>query len=65
MVVYKASAPPKDVSIETVKKALCYLEYSLAQKMVVDISIIILSLPISIKVLRTLLGVRIVCIVHI
>lgn len=34
----------KDVGIETVKKALCYLEYSLAQKeVIVDVSIIILS----------------------
>ena len=62
----KPGAPPKDVGIETVKKALCYLEYSLAQKeVIVDVSIIILSSPICIKVLRTLLGVRTVCIVHV
>ena len=42
----KAGAPPKDVGIETVKKALFYLEYSLAQKeVIVDVSIIILSSP--------------------
>ena len=42
----KRGAPPKDVGIETVKKALCYLEYSLAQKeVIVDVSIIILSSP--------------------
>lgn len=41
----KPGSPVKDVGIETVKKALCYLEYSLAQKeVIVDVSIVILSL---------------------